>query len=96
MDSSRSRYLDFRQLISFSDGVTWDCWRDILHDYETPAERGRLLKDVAGDRRVVEIRAAETEGYWPQLWLKNQWDETFRIDYVQFPDGEIAAHATLA
>ena len=76
-------------------GETFDCWRDVLHDHETSAPRGRLLKEVALDPRVVEIHAETREGYWPQFTLKNKWDEVFKIDYVLFPDGEIMAHATL-
>lgn len=76
-----------------SDGKSWDCWRVVLHDFESYSSRGRLLKDVAADPRVKEIRTEAKEGHWPQYWLKNEWNEEFRIDYVQLSDGEIAAHA---
>lgn len=78
----------------YSDGDSWDCWRAVLRDFEGPTGRGRPLKDVLNDSRVVEVRNLAEEGHWPQYWLKNQWEEEFRIDYVQLEGGEIAAHAT--
>ena len=77
-----------------SDGLSWDCWRPVLRDFDSKEPRGRLLKDIAVDPRVVEVRSKPQEGYWPQIWLKNKWQEEFRIDYVQLPGGEIAAHAS--
>ncbi|PAV84756.1 hypothetical protein WR25_14620 [Diploscapter pachys] len=77
------------------DEGSFDCWRKVVHDYETPAERGRPLHEIITDPRVVEVRTEERDGFWPQYTLKNQWGELFKIDYVLFPTNEIFAHATL-
>ncbi|PAV63220.1 hypothetical protein WR25_27033 [Diploscapter pachys] len=77
------------------DEGSFDCWRKVVHDYETPAERGRPLHEIIADSCVVEVRTEERDGFWPQYTLKNQWGELFRVDYVLFPTNEIFAHATL-
>ncbi|PAV84757.1 hypothetical protein WR25_14621 [Diploscapter pachys] len=66
------------------DEGSFDCWRKVVHDYETPAERGRPLHEIITDPRVVEVRTEERDGFWPQYTLKNQWGELFRVDYGSF------------
>ncbi len=78
-------------------GVTFDCWKPVLHDETTEPSQGRLLKDVAADRRIKDVLVGEDErgGGLPKIVLKNIWNESFRVNYVVLSPEMLAAHAKL-
>eukprot|EP00928_Gymnodinium_smaydae_P031656 TRINITY_DN2316_c0_g1_i4.p1 TRINITY_DN2316_c0_g1~~TRINITY_DN2316_c0_g1_i4.p1 ORF type:complete len:196 (-),score=25.69 TRINITY_DN2316_c0_g1_i4:431-1018(-) len=69
--------------------VTWDCWKPILHDESVAPSRGRLLADVLNDPLVSESYVDAQS-----VFLRNRWNESWRIDPVVLPWGQIAAHAS--
>eukprot|EP00928_Gymnodinium_smaydae_P080882 TRINITY_DN6449_c0_g1_i3.p1 TRINITY_DN6449_c0_g1~~TRINITY_DN6449_c0_g1_i3.p1 ORF type:complete len:106 (-),score=19.94 TRINITY_DN6449_c0_g1_i3:36-326(-) len=69
--------------------VTWDCWKPILHETSTAPSRGRLLADILNDPVVDDYRIeADT------VFLRNRWNESWRIDPLILPWGQIAGHAS--
>ena len=77
--------------------ITFDCWKPVLHDETTEPSQGRLLKDVAADRRIKDVLVWEDErgGGLPKIFLKNIWNESFRVNYVVLSPEKLAAHAKL-
>eukprot|EP00928_Gymnodinium_smaydae_P080880 TRINITY_DN6449_c0_g1_i1.p1 TRINITY_DN6449_c0_g1~~TRINITY_DN6449_c0_g1_i1.p1 ORF type:complete len:216 (-),score=24.26 TRINITY_DN6449_c0_g1_i1:240-887(-) len=74
-----------------ADGVavTWDCWKPILREKKTAPSRGRLLADILNDPVVDDYRIeADT------VFLRNRWNESWRIDPLILPWGQVAAHAS--
>eukprot|EP00928_Gymnodinium_smaydae_P082087 TRINITY_DN654_c5_g1_i1.p1 TRINITY_DN654_c5_g1~~TRINITY_DN654_c5_g1_i1.p1 ORF type:complete len:176 (-),score=21.64 TRINITY_DN654_c5_g1_i1:82-609(-) len=70
------------------DALTWDCWKPILHDTSVAPSRGRLLTDVLNDPAVSEFIVGNSS-----VFVRNRWNESWRIDPVILPWGQIAAHA---
>eukprot|EP00928_Gymnodinium_smaydae_P083668 TRINITY_DN668_c3_g1_i3.p1 TRINITY_DN668_c3_g1~~TRINITY_DN668_c3_g1_i3.p1 ORF type:complete len:228 (-),score=23.99 TRINITY_DN668_c3_g1_i3:528-1130(-) len=69
--------------------VTWDCWKPILHDRSTAPSRGRLLVDLLHDPVIDDFRV-ESDA----VFLRNRWNESWRIDPIILPWGQVAAHAS--
>eukprot|EP00928_Gymnodinium_smaydae_P083669 TRINITY_DN668_c3_g1_i4.p1 TRINITY_DN668_c3_g1~~TRINITY_DN668_c3_g1_i4.p1 ORF type:complete len:217 (-),score=28.39 TRINITY_DN668_c3_g1_i4:258-908(-) len=69
--------------------VTWDCWKPILHEKSTAPSRGRLLMDLLNDPVVDDFRV-ESDA----VFLRNRWNESWRIDPIVLPWGQVAAHAS--
>eukprot|EP00928_Gymnodinium_smaydae_P051592 TRINITY_DN3515_c0_g3_i1.p1 TRINITY_DN3515_c0_g3~~TRINITY_DN3515_c0_g3_i1.p1 ORF type:complete len:204 (+),score=24.23 TRINITY_DN3515_c0_g3_i1:81-692(+) len=69
--------------------VEWDCWKPILHETSTAPSRGRLLKDILNDPVVDDFRVERDA-----VFLRNRWNESWRIDPLMLPWGQIAAHAS--
>ena len=76
-------------------GITFDCWKPILHDETSEPSRGRLMKDVVADPRIKDVQVWEDGegGALPRIALKNIWNEDFCIEYVSLSPEKIAAHA---
>eukprot|EP00928_Gymnodinium_smaydae_P016973 TRINITY_DN1644_c0_g1_i2.p1 TRINITY_DN1644_c0_g1~~TRINITY_DN1644_c0_g1_i2.p1 ORF type:complete len:186 (+),score=28.18 TRINITY_DN1644_c0_g1_i2:74-631(+) len=74
-----------------ADGVTWDCWKPILHETSAAPSRGRLLTDILSDPVISDINVGNES-----IFVRNRWNESWRIDPVMLPWGQIAAHATLS
>ena len=80
---------------SSGDGITWNCWKDVLHDYDcNDSSEGILLRTIAEDSRIktVNIEKGKQENF-PQIILVNIWNESFHLIPVALPDGQIALHA---
>jgi hypothetical protein len=79
--------------------ITFDCWKPVLHEETTEPSQGRLLKDVAADRRIKDVLVCKDGGphggVLPRIFLKNIWNENFRVDYVVLSPEKLAAHAKL-
>jgi hypothetical protein len=78
-------------------GITFDCWKPLLHDETSEPSQGRLMKDVIADPRIKEVRAWDNgQGEaLPTIFLKNVWNEDFCIEYVLLSPDNLAAHARL-
>ncbi len=76
--------------------VTWDCWKPVLRDESVEPSNGILLKDIIQDSRIKDVIIADdqNDSKFPLLYLRNIWDEEFRIDYVYLPkSNKLALHA---
>lgn len=74
--------------------ITFDCWKPLVHDDSVEPSKGRLLRDVLLDSRIKDVKVSyEISDIYPQIKVRNVWDEEFGIVYVRLPSGEIAAHA---
>jgi len=76
------------------DRVSWDCWRQILHEEDTTTgrEEGRLLRDIAMDVRVRKVIPENNSDFV----VENIWDEKFNLCLVNLPasvGGGLAFHA---
>ena len=78
---------------------TWDCWKPVLHDESVEPSKRMLLKDVVTDPRVKNVTSRTCSTKYQQLSaqsplvVKNIWDEQFRIDFMELPTKQLAAHA---
>eukprot|EP00928_Gymnodinium_smaydae_P081577 TRINITY_DN6506_c0_g3_i1.p1 TRINITY_DN6506_c0_g3~~TRINITY_DN6506_c0_g3_i1.p1 ORF type:complete len:227 (-),score=22.88 TRINITY_DN6506_c0_g3_i1:349-954(-) len=69
--------------------VTWDCWKPILHETSTAPSRGRLLVDILNDPLINDYNIGNHS-----VHVRNRWNESWRIDPVVLPWGQVAAHAS--
>eukprot|EP00928_Gymnodinium_smaydae_P012763 TRINITY_DN1464_c0_g1_i1.p1 TRINITY_DN1464_c0_g1~~TRINITY_DN1464_c0_g1_i1.p1 ORF type:complete len:276 (-),score=47.17 TRINITY_DN1464_c0_g1_i1:378-1205(-) len=69
--------------------VTWDCWKPIVHEKSLAPSRGRLLADILNHPAISEYRIGQDV-----VFLRNRWNESWRIDPVVLPWGQVAAHAS--
>eukprot|EP00928_Gymnodinium_smaydae_P034053 TRINITY_DN2421_c0_g1_i1.p1 TRINITY_DN2421_c0_g1~~TRINITY_DN2421_c0_g1_i1.p1 ORF type:complete len:253 (-),score=34.40 TRINITY_DN2421_c0_g1_i1:242-1000(-) len=69
--------------------VTWDCWKPLLHDTSTAPSRGRLVADIL-THPVINGYRIESHA----VFVRNRWNEYWRIDPLVLPWGQVAAHAT--
>eukprot|EP00928_Gymnodinium_smaydae_P004757 TRINITY_DN11622_c0_g1_i1.p1 TRINITY_DN11622_c0_g1~~TRINITY_DN11622_c0_g1_i1.p1 ORF type:complete len:123 (+),score=14.18 TRINITY_DN11622_c0_g1_i1:392-760(+) len=69
--------------------VTWDCWKPILHESSAAPSRGRLLSDILNDPVIHSYRVEQNA-----VFLENRWNESWRIDPIVLPWGQVAAHAS--
>eukprot|EP00928_Gymnodinium_smaydae_P016972 TRINITY_DN1644_c0_g1_i1.p1 TRINITY_DN1644_c0_g1~~TRINITY_DN1644_c0_g1_i1.p1 ORF type:complete len:214 (+),score=20.31 TRINITY_DN1644_c0_g1_i1:38-679(+) len=72
-----------------ASAVTWDCWKPMLHDTSTAPSRGRLLTDLLNDPVIDDFRIESHV-----VFVRNRWNESWRIDPVTLPWGQVAAHAS--
>eukprot|EP00928_Gymnodinium_smaydae_P016974 TRINITY_DN1644_c0_g1_i3.p1 TRINITY_DN1644_c0_g1~~TRINITY_DN1644_c0_g1_i3.p1 ORF type:complete len:204 (+),score=11.58 TRINITY_DN1644_c0_g1_i3:38-649(+) len=72
-----------------ASAVTWDCWKPILHEESTAPSRGRSLADLLNDPLVVDFQVGGDA-----VFLRNRWNESWRIDPFILPWGQVAAHAS--
>eukprot|EP00928_Gymnodinium_smaydae_P087626 TRINITY_DN7186_c1_g1_i1.p1 TRINITY_DN7186_c1_g1~~TRINITY_DN7186_c1_g1_i1.p1 ORF type:complete len:182 (-),score=5.18 TRINITY_DN7186_c1_g1_i1:440-985(-) len=72
-----------------ADALTWDCWKPILHDTTAAPSRGRLLADILNDDVISDVMIGNYS-----VFVRNRWNESWRIDPVILPWGQVAAHAT--
>lgn len=79
---------------SAAEGVSYDCWRAVVRDWSSDESRGRLLWDVAKDRRVKDVSVSYSAGsLLPDITVENVWHDKFVVDYVILPSHELACHA---
>lgn len=71
-----------------NDGLSWDCWKPVLHDKSTAPSSGMPMKEVLSDPRVKKITV---DG--EKVTLVNVWDEKFQVTYFDIPGFGIATHA---
>jgi len=71
-----------------TDGLSWDCWKPVLHDKSTAPSSGMRMKEVASDPRVKKITVDDEK-----VTLVNVWDEKFQVTFFDIPGFGIAAHA---
>eukprot|EP00928_Gymnodinium_smaydae_P026051 TRINITY_DN2055_c0_g4_i2.p1 TRINITY_DN2055_c0_g4~~TRINITY_DN2055_c0_g4_i2.p1 ORF type:complete len:207 (+),score=1.63 TRINITY_DN2055_c0_g4_i2:68-622(+) len=71
------------------DTVTWDCWKPILRETSSAPSRGRLVADILHDPAVRDVRIENHS-----VLVRNRWNESWRIDPVLLPWGQVAAHAS--
>merc|ERR1712107_279101 len=71
-----------------TDGLSWDCWKPVLHDESATPSSGKPMKEVVSDPRVKKITVDDGK-----LTLVNVWDEKFQVTYFDIPGFGIAAHA---
>eukprot|EP00928_Gymnodinium_smaydae_P027926 TRINITY_DN2143_c0_g1_i5.p1 TRINITY_DN2143_c0_g1~~TRINITY_DN2143_c0_g1_i5.p1 ORF type:complete len:261 (+),score=27.47 TRINITY_DN2143_c0_g1_i5:88-783(+) len=69
--------------------VTWDCWKPMLHDRSTAPSRGRHLEDLLNDPAITEYHMNPSS-----VFVRNRWNESWRIDPLILPWGQVAAHAS--
>eukprot|EP00928_Gymnodinium_smaydae_P041762 TRINITY_DN2821_c0_g1_i1.p1 TRINITY_DN2821_c0_g1~~TRINITY_DN2821_c0_g1_i1.p1 ORF type:complete len:213 (+),score=32.94 TRINITY_DN2821_c0_g1_i1:58-696(+) len=72
-----------------SSTVTWDCWKPILHEKSTAPSRGRLLADILNDPAIDDYSVGRGS-----VFVRNRWNESWRLDPVVLPWGQVAAHAS--
>eukprot|EP00928_Gymnodinium_smaydae_P061492 TRINITY_DN4554_c0_g1_i2.p1 TRINITY_DN4554_c0_g1~~TRINITY_DN4554_c0_g1_i2.p1 ORF type:complete len:196 (-),score=22.70 TRINITY_DN4554_c0_g1_i2:221-760(-) len=68
---------------------SWDCWKPILHEASIAPSRGRLLTDLLNDPVINDFSIGNNS-----IFVRNRWNESWRIDPVVLPWGQLAAHAT--
>eukprot|EP00928_Gymnodinium_smaydae_P080095 TRINITY_DN6387_c0_g1_i1.p1 TRINITY_DN6387_c0_g1~~TRINITY_DN6387_c0_g1_i1.p1 ORF type:complete len:242 (+),score=20.83 TRINITY_DN6387_c0_g1_i1:103-726(+) len=72
-----------------SVAVSWDCWKPILHETSLAPSRGRLLLDILNDPAIVDAQVGSRS-----VFVRNRWNESWRIDPFVLPWGQVAAHAS--
>eukprot|EP00928_Gymnodinium_smaydae_P000971 TRINITY_DN1035_c0_g1_i1.p1 TRINITY_DN1035_c0_g1~~TRINITY_DN1035_c0_g1_i1.p1 ORF type:complete len:226 (+),score=28.44 TRINITY_DN1035_c0_g1_i1:62-739(+) len=72
-----------------ASAVTWDCWKPILHETSLAPSRGRLLTDILSDPVISDYKFDDHA-----VFVRNRWNESWRIDPVLLPWGQLAAHAS--
>eukprot|EP00928_Gymnodinium_smaydae_P075194 TRINITY_DN581_c0_g1_i3.p1 TRINITY_DN581_c0_g1~~TRINITY_DN581_c0_g1_i3.p1 ORF type:complete len:213 (-),score=17.75 TRINITY_DN581_c0_g1_i3:197-835(-) len=72
-----------------ASAVTWDCWKPIVHDNSTTPSRGRPLIDILKDPVISDYSVGNHS-----IVVRNRWNESWRIDPLILPWGEVAAHAS--
>eukprot|EP00928_Gymnodinium_smaydae_P062698 TRINITY_DN464_c0_g1_i4.p1 TRINITY_DN464_c0_g1~~TRINITY_DN464_c0_g1_i4.p1 ORF type:complete len:259 (+),score=40.60 TRINITY_DN464_c0_g1_i4:85-861(+) len=72
-----------------ASAVTWDCWKPILHESSAAPSRGRLLSDLLNDPLINDYHVGSHS-----VFVRNRWNESWRIDPVILPWGQVAAHAS--
>ena len=75
-----------------NDNVTWDCWKQIVHDKSEMQSSGKSLKSIIEDQRVKQVKLINDLDHDFILILKNIWNEEFRIDFFILPNKKVAAH----
>jgi hypothetical protein len=83
-------------------GLTWDCWKSILHDKSIEPSNDMLLKNLVEDSRVKEVKIRKTDASDAaavdelELILSNVWDEEFKIEFLVLPllDNKLVCHAS--
>ena len=77
-----------------NDNITWDCWKQIVHDESEIPSSGKSLKSLIEDERVKQVKLMDDLDHeFINLILKNIWNEEFRIDFFILPNKKVAAHA---
>jgi hypothetical protein len=77
-----------------NENITWDCWKQIVHDESDTPSNGKQLKSLIEDQRVKQVKLInDLDHDFTILILKNIWNEEFRIDFFIFPNKKVAAHA---
>lgn len=75
-------------------GITYDCWKPVLHDTSSEPSQGKLLREVMEDPRIKQVIIEEQLSQLPLVSLVNIWDEQFDIQYMILPsNNQMAAHA---
>eukprot|EP00928_Gymnodinium_smaydae_P052172 TRINITY_DN3594_c0_g1_i2.p1 TRINITY_DN3594_c0_g1~~TRINITY_DN3594_c0_g1_i2.p1 ORF type:complete len:274 (-),score=30.45 TRINITY_DN3594_c0_g1_i2:388-1209(-) len=69
--------------------VTWDCWKPMLHEKSAAPSLGRLLGDILNDPVISHYQIDHHS-----VFVRNRWNESWRIDPVILPWGQVAAHAS--
>eukprot|EP00928_Gymnodinium_smaydae_P070961 TRINITY_DN5467_c1_g1_i5.p1 TRINITY_DN5467_c1_g1~~TRINITY_DN5467_c1_g1_i5.p1 ORF type:complete len:225 (-),score=36.87 TRINITY_DN5467_c1_g1_i5:311-985(-) len=72
-----------------ASAVTWDCWKPILHEKSIAPSRGRLLLDILNDPAISDYSVGNHS-----VVVRNRWNESWRIDPLVLPWGQVAAHAS--
>jgi hypothetical protein len=68
--------------------------KNLEKSWQQLVPQGRLLKEVCNDPRIKGVWLEVNAGnQLPQIVLENIWAERFLVDYVQLPNGALAAHA---
>ena len=55
-----------------SDGITWDCWKQVVHDSSVEASSGIHLSDLLAHDNVASISITDTG-----IFIANKFNETF-------------------
>ena len=63
------------------DGVTYDCWKPVLHDTSEEESDGMLLKDLCQHPNVINC-TVEVGTILPHIVIENMWFEKFEIEYL--------------
>lgn len=77
-------------------GVTWDCWKAVVHDTSTTPSRGLPLRTLPDHPSVRTFKAVTPTANDPVNLIarvENVWGEVFDITTLNV-GGTIAAHAT--
>ncbi|VDI78615.1 Hypothetical predicted protein [Mytilus galloprovincialis] len=76
-------------------GITYDCWKPVIHEEYKEPSRGILLKELCVHPNVLQVAA--TTGHHPGLpniVIENIWNELFEIEYLWLHATEsIVGHA---
>ena len=80
---------------SSGSGITYDCWKPVIHDESTEPSNGMLLKDVMDHPNVANISVTPgVHDALPNIVLENIWEEKFEIQYfVIRENNRIVCHA---
>ena len=70
---------------STEDGITFDCWKDVLHETDTTPSLGMIARDFFTHPSVLPFDA-ETGT------VTNIWGEKFLLTSVVLPSGELMLH----
>ena len=67
---------------SDGSGITYDCWKPVLHDTSVEPSTGMLLKDVMDHPNIanVSVSPGVVDGL-PNIVLENIWKEKFEVQY---------------
>ena len=76
-------------------GITFDCWKPVLHDTSMEPSSGMLLKDVMDHPNVANVSVSPgTVTGLPNIVLENIWEEKFEIQYfVIRENNRLVCHA---
>jgi hypothetical protein len=88
------------------DGLSWDCWKPVLHDTSLAPSSGMLLKEVEIHYTILlrtknilfqvfaDSRLKTVTQTDNKFVIQNIWEEEFDITFLDIPGHGIAAHAT--
>eukprot|EP00035_Acanthoeca_spectabilis_P034187 m.27569 g.27569 ORF g.27569 m.27569 type:complete len:134 (-) comp6448_c0_seq1:152-553(-) len=79
-----------------TEGTSWDCWKQVIHDTSTTPSRGLPLQSLPAHPSVRTFKMVTPSDNDPINLIarvENVWGELFDITTLNV-DGTIAAHAT--
>lgn len=67
------------------DKITFDCWKQVLHDTSPEPSKGLLLIELLNDKKVKSYQILNDEKT-TFLVIENIWNEKYRINFFNLND----------
>ena len=72
------------------DCITWDCWKQVIHDSSIEASSGMELSELLSHDNVESSSITDSG-----MVVFNKFCESFNLSYVDVPGFGLALHASL-